>query len=292
MIAENSNEEYKSKNELAFYKHLLYRKTFKFFFDIPSYNLNDVSQEFEKEFLNLDIVQLDEIIKIMKEKDFFNKLNYKFLNISTKIVDKIIYITPGLTAQFFEKKIDYREFGISTCTPDQIVELYKDCYEMIATMIPIIEMINNIKYRQKYNNYINDDWNIEKSINDTNGNKIKSLNYGEYFSTLFSKKLNKCIRNSIGHNDYIYDSITQKIIFKDKNKEEEMYLIEFVIECINTILTLINMENLFFYLERRKLYVEGERSKLVLTEYKRKFERNEKCPCGSGEKYKKCHGNN
>ena len=264
----------KSKGNLVFYKHQLYRKTFKLFFHIPSYNLNNAAKEIEKQFLNLDITQIDEIIKVMNQKYYFNELNTKLLDITSKIVDKIPYITPGLFAQFFEKKIDYNEFGISTCTPDQIVDIYKDCYETIAIMIPILEMLNNIKYRGRYDSYTNKKRNIEKSISDTNGNKIKSLNYYELFSSLFCKKLDNCIRNSIGHNNYIYDPITQKITFKDKKVEKEMYLIEFVTECIYIILTLINMENLFFCLERRKSNIDEENSGNFLTECKQKDKNN------------------
>ena len=261
-----------------------------FFFNVPSYDLTKVSRDFENEFLNLDENQLDEVIKIMKEKNMFKELNYKIFTLTSKIVTKNIYMIPSLIAQFFENEIDFKEYGISTCTPDHIVDVYKDCYETLAIIIPVIEMLNNIKYRGKYNCYDSNNKNIEKSFKESNGNRINSINWKEYFSTLFTKKLDKIIRNSIGHNDYTYDPITQKITFKDKRLVKEMYLLEFVMECIENIFSLINIENLLYYLERRKLITEGQKSEYMLTEYKRKIERNEKCLCGSGKKYKKCHG--
>lgn len=290
-IKKNNEEEikYETPMELCFYKHLLYRKLYDLFFSTPVYDLDKKTIELEEEILKLDVKQVDEIVNVMNEKELFEDYNYKFFALTSKIISKLVYMIPALTTQFFEKEIDFDEYGVSTCIPDHIVEIYKDCYELMGEVIPIIELLNNIKYRGKYDCY-NYDGNLNKSFKETKGNRINNLNYDEYFSSVFRRKLNKTIRNSIGHSDYIYNPVTQKIIFKDKKSKNEMYLLEFMIECIENIYSLINIEKLFYFLERRNWIVKGEHSSYMLTENKKRTERNEKCPCGSGIKYKKCHG--
>ncbi|PEZ76381.1 hypothetical protein CN380_21555 [Bacillus sp. AFS017274] len=61
------------------------------------------------------------------------------------------------------------------------------------------------------------------------GNKIKFFEDENIFSNfhIFDDILNNIIRNSIGHYSYVYVADKQLIKFKDKNKNIDMYLIEF-----------------------------------------------------------------
>ncbi|MGM0331097.1 SEC-C metal-binding domain-containing protein, partial [Enterococcus sp. AZ084] len=104
-------------------------------------------------------------------------------------------------------------------------------------------------------------------------------------------------RNAIQHFDSEIDYVTQKIVFRDRDNIQSMYLIEFASLCID------NFELMFYILELvynlRKIYYLKQHFVPHFKEFSlpdtprtqtkpEKVGRNSPCPCGSGKKYKKC----
>lgn len=80
---------------------------------------------------------------------------------------------------------------------------------------------------------------------------------------------------------------------RDEKREDIKFLITTIISIIALLIsikgnnseTTINIENVF-----NNIYQMEEQDITTLNFSNKKIGRNEPCPCGSGEKYKKCHG--
>lgn len=179
---------------------------------------------------------------------------------------------------------------------EDIKQFYLDIYEVIGEIILLPISLNNIKYRQKFqcvetsNNKINS---IDDLKSATKGKKIQYLNQNEFFTEILRIKLNSRLRNAIGHNNYKYNGITQNITYipnsKKSDKIESIFLLEFAIECINLVRGLIILDEILYQVRKIQYIQEGCVPKITLKDFFNKVGRNEKCPCGSELKYKKCH---
>ena len=111
-------------------------------------------------------------------------------------------------------------------------------------------------------------------------------------------KYNQKLRNAIGHNDVEYETSTQKIIYipdpKKRGKKLSEYLLEFEIEALSMFQAILVISEYLYRLRELELLAKGVVSLPIefpiKERKKKKIYPNEKCPCGSGLKYKKCHG--
>lgn len=111
-------------------------------------------------------------------------------------------------------------------------------------------------------------------------------------------RYNQKLRNAIGHNDVEYETSTQKIIYipdpRKREKKLSEYLLEFEIEALSMFKAVLVISEYLYRLRELELLSKGVKPLPVeFPTKKRRKEKiypNEKCPCGSGLKYKKCHG--
>lgn len=111
-------------------------------------------------------------------------------------------------------------------------------------------------------------------------------------------RYNQKLRNAIGHNDVEYETSTQKIIYipdpRKREKKLSEYLLEFEIEALSMFKTVLVISEYLYRLRELELLSKGVKPLPVefptKERRKEKIYPNEKCPCGSGLKYKKCHG--
>jgi len=81
-------------------------------------------------------------------------------------------------------------------------------------------------------------------------------------------------------NNYFQEVDWLKLDVVKSSKDKVEYKAYFM---MNNTIDLLHEKSTFVYKEDRWLYDSGE----IVTS---KIERNMSCPCGSGKKYKKCHG--
>ena len=144
------------------------------------------------------------------------------------------------------------------------------------------------------------------------------------FSNALKIDFNYEMRNSIGHYDYCIDGMKQEIHYHkstDHSIDHEeylghVYLLEFTVKCIELFQKIVYMESIIYSIESKSyqsIYSEREgedtfygrtlkgHQMLDLAsmeafdmempkQKEKKVYRNDKCPCGSGKKYKFCHG--
>jgi len=114
---------------------------------------------------------------------------------------------------------------------------YVEAYEILRSILPLFLGLQNIHNRGSRNSFepeIANEFNKIQTISDydkqvqNKGNKIKFFNKENIFFPLLDPSiLDNIVRNSIGHHSYEYESDQQLIKFKDKSKNQELYIIEF-----------------------------------------------------------------
>lgn len=220
----------------------------------------------------------------------------------------VIYpnILPAETYIRFKRK--NLNVGIATCSFTDIKTFYQDSYESLMSLfyIPVtldnimtngdfdefdevfIKNFNNPKQKWRFNGL---DTNLKKYKVLDNGYKLNNINTTKYFQRLVNIPANKDLRNAIGHNNYSYDGITQKITCYDlKNHDNitlEYSLIDMAVDCIGLVKSTVIISEMILYLLRNTFSKENV-SSIIHPRFYNKIERNDKCPCGSGKKYKKC----
>lgn len=161
----------------------------------------------------------------------------------TAIVSKIktyVQLFPKLTPLITSEVLDIynideiKEYkGLNTVDYKALLTNYAEVYEILGKYISFKVAIDNIVNRGnvtsfKDNGYVS----FAKFQKDSIGNKVnylKKISDGE-LEYMNLSILNNRIRNSINHYSYTYDSIGQKIIFKDRSNSISMYLVEFANE--------------------------------------------------------------
>lgn len=110
--------------------------------------------------------------------------------------------------------------------------------------------------------------------------------------------VNAKLRNAIGHNDVEYDTVSQSITYipspRDRTKKKTEYLLIFENEAVHMFQGLLVISEYLYKLRQISLMFEGKKpiSLDMGSRKNKKIGRNALCPCGSGKKYKYCHGKN
>lgn len=292
--------EYPLNNELKILHalHYLYLDSVQnLFFPKP---LESVLAKIHSFFEDLSPDKLDAfIVAHEKEIDFLScyiKLMDIFVNFM-KIYSNIIPAEASLRYDYIND-----DAGISTCTFSDIKGFYFDTYESILSLLQIPVCIDNIIIRHDYYEFGNVE--IAKKIGDdkstrlykymslNKGYKLQRLDSCEPFQELLDFSKDNRLRNGIGHNNIYYDGETQKIQILNKAKPGEVVhsisLLDMARECLAYIRASVVISELILFLMRYKERRGKGRSSMSPKLYPRNISPNDKCPCGSGLKYKKC----
>jgi hypothetical protein len=262
--------------------------------------ISDLS--FSSDILKLNYIELTKFIDYLNNHNGYGlnelqSLIYKMLDEFIEIYQSLI---PAFSMQFYkEVSIDYSHEGSSTSNFDSVKQFYIDAYEALGNLMILPIALNNVKYRGNMD-LVNP---IEARIK-TLDDFISSSKATRYHlcdnSEIYTEKLNLLVnsklRNAIGHNDVEYNTITQQITYfpnpKDRTKQLTEYLLEFENEAIHLLQAIVVISEYLYRLREIELITKGN---IPFNQHEpvkepKKIGRNEKCPCGSGLKYKYCHG--
>ncbi|MCI2189052.1 MULTISPECIES: YecA family protein [Lactococcus] len=243
-------------------------------------------------------------------KNDFNNIEKNALDVVSsfsKIYNQLIPVVALKNSSVLDT-IDKDEFGIMTTNFEELSSFYAQSYEWILDNIDIVIGLNNAVERGDSQLCFN-----KKSLDDlkllsTKYNKLDYLKSEEAFSKP-AENLKNRIRNAIQHFSREIDYSTQKITFIDshrgKESTERIFLIDFASLCLENFYFVIYILELIYNLRKISYKSEG----IILSEENvnvkstqailknepaknKKIGRNKPCPCGSGLKYKKCHGKN
>lgn len=144
---------------------------------------------------------------------------------------------------------------------------------------------------------------IEKNVNSledyiklTKASRYHFCLDSEVYTGFLKILVNAKLRNAIGHNDVEYNSVDQLITYipnpKDRTKKKTEYLLQFENESMHMFQGILGISEYLYRLRELALMYDGKIPLMVQerANWPKKIERNEPCPCGSGKKYKFCHG--
>lgn len=184
----------------------------------------------------------NEVTKL--KKDLENVLSYAdsdLIHLLKNFANYYELIWPVILSSVIKKDDISKEKekkGILTTSFENLKNYYVEAFEVLCSLLPIFLGIQNIYTRGNRNTFEQDikrkfpkiesimDYDIKIK---NKGNKLKYFEEENIYKNIFDCEdfLSNEIRNSIGHHSYEYEADKQLIIFKDRNKSNEMYLIEF-----------------------------------------------------------------
>lgn len=255
------------------------------------------------------------IFKLRKKEikfliDFLNQHNgfslVELQNMINKLLGEFVtvfsYLVPAFSLQFCDNKlIDFEKEGTTTSTYSDVKQFYLDVYETLGNLLIIPTAIDNICYRNDADIFACNDVNIdslEKFISATKACRFHLYNSDEIYMRTLNIKCDQKLRNAIGHNDIEYDTSSQKITYipnpKKRDKKLTKYLLEFEMEALAMFQSVLVVSEYLYRLREVELIDKGVarfKEEFAFEKiYERKIYPNEPCPCGSGKKYKHCHG--
>ena len=191
--------------------------------------------------------------------------------------------------------------GSTTSSFDSVKQFYLDVYEALGNLLVIPVALNNIKYRADANSMNPLEKNVsslEDYIKLTKASRYHFCLNTEVYTDFLDVVVNAKLRNAIGHNDVEYDAVSQVITYipnpKDRTVKKTEYLLEFENEAMHMFQALLGVSEYLYRLRELSLMYDGKIPLMVQerANWPKKIGRNDPCPCGSGKKYKFCHGKN
>lgn len=253
--------------------------------------------------LKLEKENMDYLIEYLNTHDGYSlsQLQEQINVLLGEFVETFPYLVPAFSLQFCDNNVDLDVEGTTTSTYEDVKQFYLDVYETLGNILIIPAAIDNIKNRNDANCFINNDVGIDsldRFISAKKGNRFHLYNTDEIYMRTLDVKYNQKLRNAIGHNDVEYDTPTQNIVYipdpKKRDKKKTEYLLEFEIEALSMFQAVLVISEYLYRLRELELMTNGVIPLHVdfptKTKRKEKIYPNDKCPCGSGLKYKKCHG--
>ena len=252
--------------------------------------------------LKLNYKQICELINFINSHDGYSLKNlqssiYKMLN---EFICIYPYLLPAFATQFCaEGSINFDVEGTSTSSFESVKQFYIDAYETLGNLIILPVALNNIKYRNDFSKLEcieEKEITLDDFIRLTKANRFHYCSSKEIYTDYLKVKVNTKMRNAIGHNDIGYDTIKQQITYipnpKDRSKKETSYLLEFEIEAIHLFQAILVISEYLYRIMEIDLINQGNVpiKQNIPNTVLMKIGRNDKCPCGSGLKYKYCHG--
>ena len=262
--------------------------------------LNDLS--FSAGILKMDSAQMKDLIDFLNSHDGFHleelqELIYKVYDEFMVVYQRLI---PALAIQYCkDNSFDFEYEGSTTSSFDSVKQFYLDVYEALGNLMIIPVALNNIKYRSDINAMNPIEKNV-KSLEDyiklTKASRYHFCLDSEDYTGFLKILVNAKLRNAIGHNDVEYNSVDQLITYipnpKDRTKKKTEYLLEFENEAMCMFQAILGVSEYLYRLRELELMHDGKIPIMVQerANWPKKIGRNELCPCGSGKKYKSCHG--
>lgn len=262
--------------------------------------LNDLS--FSAGILKMDSAQMKYLIDFLNSHDGFHleelqELIYKVYDEFMGVYQRLI---PALAIQYCkDNSFDFKYEGSTTSSFDSVKQFYLDVYEALGNLMIIPVALNNIKYRSDINAMNPIEKNV-KSLEDyiklTKASRYHFCLDSEDYTGFLKILVNAKLRNAIGHNDVEYNSVDQLITYipnpKDRTKKKTEYLLEFENEAMCMFQAILGVSEYLYRLRELELMHDGKIPIMVQerANWPKKIGRNELCPCGSGQKYKRCHG--
>ena len=191
--------------------------------------------------------------------------------------------------------------GSTTSSFDNVKQFYLDVYEALGNLLVIPVALNNIKYRADANSMNPLEKNVsslEDYIKLTKASRYHFCLNTEVYTDFLDVVVNAKLRNAIGHNDVEYDAVSQVITYipnpKDRTIKKTEYLLEFENEAMHMFQALLGVSEYLYRLRELSLMYDDKIPLMVQerANWPKKIGRNDPCPCGSGKKYKFCHGKN
>lgn len=204
----------------------------------------------------------NEVISLKKDlEDIISYANSDLIGLLKNFSNYYELIWPVILSSISDKD-DINEIkekkGILTTSFENLKNYYVEAFEILCSILPIFLGIQNISIRSNRNTFeqgIKRKFSKIDSIIDydikiqNKGNKLKYFEEENIYKNIFECEdfLSNEIRNSIGHHSYEYKADKQLVIFKDRNKSNEMYLIEFSNMLLKTFFaTFAALEILYF----------------------------------------------
>lgn len=298
------------KNELEILKAVHMLEIHGFIEPLRKDVLNNLG--FSEGILKLDMTKTKDLIDFLDRNPGYGLKELQLL--SYKVMDEFLTVFPSLipafSMQYFKNEtVDFESEGSTTSNFDTVKQFYLDVYEALGNLLIIPVALNNIKYRNDYDN-LNPLDSRNTTLSDfiglTKANRYKYCLDSEMYSDKLNIIVNSKLRNAIGHNDVEYDTASQRITYipnpKDRTKIEEEYLLQFENEALRLFQSLLIVAEYIYRL--RELQIIQRMDAIDAMEYMNRISRmpgilpkrkkpypNDPCPCGSGKKYKKCCGN-
>lgn len=262
--------------------------------------LDDIS--FSAGILKMDSAQTNSLVDFLNSHDGFHleelqELIYKVYDEFMMVYQRLI---PALAIQYCkDDSFDFEREGSTTSSFDNVKQFYLDAYEALGNLMIIPVALNNIKYRSDINsmNPIENNVNsLEDYIKLTKASRYHLCLDSEVYTGFLKILVNAKLRNAIGHNDVEYNSVDQLITYipnpKDRTKKRTEYLLEFENEAMRMFQGILGISEYLYRLRELALIYDGKIPFMVQERenWRKKIGRNEPCPCGSGKKYKFCHG--
>ena len=254
--------------------------------------------------MKLDPAQLKSLVAFLNTHDGYHldelqDLIYKAYDDFVKIYQRLI---PALAIQYCKEDAFDLEVECSTTSSfDSVKQFYLNVYEALGNLLIIPVALNNIKYRADANSMNPLEANVsslEDFIKLTKASRYHFCLNTEVYTDFLRVVVNAKLRNAIGHNDVEYDAVSQIITYipnpKDRTIKKTEYLLEFENEAMHMFQALLGVSEYLYRLRELSLMYDGKIPLMVQerANWPKKIGRNDPCPCGSGKKYKFCHGRN
>ncbi|CAG9615087.1 hypothetical protein BACCIP111899_04323 [Bacillus rhizoplanae] len=204
------------------------------------FQVNDIKNNLYKMYENK--------VEFQKFKNSFQDSLPSYINLLTNAIYSSIKIIPDIIPTITSETYNHRDikvikeqYGLSTANYKTLLKNYAENYEILGKIMPLIAAIDNINTRKDINNFVKDstDKPLVKATTSLKGFSKATIGIRIQYLKMISSDvsryndltvLNNRIRNAINHSSVDYDSIDQKLTFKDGKIITEKYLIEFAEE--------------------------------------------------------------
>lgn len=254
--------------------------------------LKKLLKDIHFEFLHLKKSERNQILTILP-KETLLEIEAKMFSIIFNYIQLSLYLAPAISVFYYRnpQNIDYKEYGLSTCSFQDIKNFYQDTFEDLARYCHVIKMLDNIKYRGDWNDFGNKR-DLQDFLKSHKGNRIKDLDTNEFFCNTFGLDASSnSLRNAIGHNNYTYDGIKQIVDYvpndKKPNIHKQYYLLEITQDCLKSVRSAVVLEFCIYEL-LRELYRNDEAEMHLAPWFYKGISAQRHCPCGSMKKYGRC----
>lgn len=202
--------------------------------------------------------QVKQFSKLLDNKGYYKALNSKFPKLVNIYNANYLSLISVISLYDFSG-IDKQQFGLSSVDYEDLLDLYRKCYEFIGEYIIYVIGLNNIYERSCFNQFKNGCDDIETKVNrEDKFNRIQCfVKNDEHFSNGFCDTLNKIVRNSEAHFDVEYDIMNQEITFISKGKNntyiEKMFLLDFANETVKIFNLSVKLWEIAYQLQKLRL---------------------------------------